>query len=41
MKNMLRMRDKLKTAAIKSESTLLMEAYKNIRNKVNFSDFQA
>ena len=35
LKNMFRMRDKLKAAAIKSKSVLLMEAYKKIRNKAN------
>ena len=33
--NMFRTRDRLKAAAIKSKSVLLMEAYKKIRNKAN------
>ena len=32
---MFRTRDKLKAAAIKAKSTILMEAYKRIRNKAN------
>ena len=35
LKNMFRTRDRLKAAAIKSKSVLLMEAYKKIRNKAN------
>ena len=35
IKKMLRTRDKLKTAAIKSRSNILMEAYKRVRNTTN------
>ena len=35
IKNMFRAREKLKTAAIKSKSTLLLEAYKQVRNRSN------
>ena len=35
IKCMFRTRDKLKAAAIKAKSTILMEAYKRIRNKAN------
>ena len=35
IKKMLRTRDKLKTAAVKSRSNILMEAYKQVRNRTN------
>ena len=34
-KKLARTRDKLKAAAVKSKSTILMESYKQVRNKVN------
>ena len=35
IKKMFRTRDKLKTAAIKSRSNILLKAYKQVRNRTN------
>ena len=34
-KKLARTRDKLKTAAVKSKSNIIMESYKQVRNRVN------
>ena len=40
LKNLMRTRDKLKTAALKNKSPIIMDSYRHVRNRVNFLNKQ-
>ena len=40
LKDLMRTRDKLKTAALKNKSPIIMDSYRHVRNRVNFLNKQ-